>query len=87
VSAVPAASPNPAFSTHLPVEVNKPKQLSPFNKMFCLLVREKKVRCAGTVSKSELRELLGVCPIIWRSVKVKRYKLPTNLLTECELRR
>lgn len=57
VSAVPAESLHAAFSTRHPVKVNKPEQLSPFDKM-CLLVREKKAKPAGTASKSELGELL-----------------------------
>lgn len=86
MSAIPAASPYSAFSTHLPLEVNKPKALSPFNKMFCLLVREKKAKCAGTASKSEPWELLAVSPIIRRKIKVQGYKLPANPLVEYELR-
>ena len=86
MSAVPAESPNSAFSTHLAMEVNKPKQLSPFDKMFCLLVREKKAKCGGTASKSELWELLGVSPIIWRKSGFKDTSYSANPLTEYELR-
>lgn len=35
------------------------KNQTPFDKMFCLLVREKKAKHAGTASKSELWELPG----------------------------
>lgn len=55
VPAVPAESSNSAFSTHPSMEV---KNQTPFDKMFCLLVIEKKAKYAGTASKSELWELL-----------------------------
>lgn len=46
----------------LPNGGKQTESLSPFDKMFCLLMREKKAKCAGTASKSELWELLGISP-------------------------
>lgn len=57
VPAVPAESSSSAFSTHLSMRVKNHQ--TPFDKMFCLLVREKIAKCAGMASKSELWELLG----------------------------
>lgn len=81
VSAAPAEPPN----SYLPVEVNKPKQLSSFYKMFHLLLREQKAKCAGT-SKTELWGLLGVPPVIWRKSSSKDTSYPAKPPAENELR-
>lgn len=72
-------------TSYLPVEVNKPKQLSSFYKMFHLLLREQKAKCAGP-SKTELWGLLGVPPVIWRKSSSKDTSYPAKPPAENELR-